>query len=50
MVSVQGTSGMLQESLKQFQHGLLDPDEESPFKEKNNHKHVIFIFLLLLYL
>lgn len=48
MVSVQGTSGMLQESLKRFQHGLLDPDEESPFKEKNNHK--ILIFLLLLYL
>ena len=44
MASVQGTSGTPQESLKLLQHGLLDPDEESPFKEKNHHKHVILIF------
>lgn len=48
MVSVQGTSGMLQESLKRFQHGLLDPNEETPFKEKNNHRHVILIFFVVI--
>lgn len=44
MASVQGTSGMLQESLKLLQHGLLDPDEESSIKEKNSHKHAVLIF------
>lgn len=44
MASVQGISGMLQESLKPLQHGLLDPDEGYPCKEKNNHKRAILIF------
>lgn len=50
MASVQGTSGKLQEPLKPLQHGLLDPDEGYPFKEKNSHKHrslVLFCFVFV---
>lgn len=46
MVSVQGTSDKLQEPLTPLQHGVLDPDEGYPFKEKNNHKHTIFLCIL----
>lgn len=47
MASVKGISGMLRESLKPLQHGLLDPDEGYPIKEKNNHKDAILRYMYI---
>jgi hypothetical protein len=48
MAFVQGTSDKLQEPLRPLQHGLLDPDEGHPFKEKNNHQHITLTFFMFL--
>lgn len=47
MASVRGISGMLQESLKPLQHGLLDPDARYPIEENIKHKYAILIFFLI---
>lgn len=44
MASVRGIFGMLQESLKPLQHGLLDPNAGYPIEQNIKHKYAILIF------
>lgn len=46
MASVRGIFGMLQESLKPLQHGLLDPNAGYPIEQNIKHKYAILIFFL----